>query len=335
LRLSNEYGDEPLDLEAVSVGLAGQGVDAVPGSLRRATFAGKNGITIPAGAPVLSDPVELPVKPLGDLIVSVYIPKDIGALAAADSPGDADEGVKGADATLAEHLSGTVRIVRRPIVSEINVLTDRPRKVVVTLGDSITDGFGDNATGERGWPGTLARRLDASGIAVVNAGIGGNRLVRSTSFFGRNALSRFDQDVISVPGLSHLIVLEGINDIGMSGPGGMFGDTPLANPDELIAALKQIAARAHARSIKVFAATILPFQGADYYSEEKERIRKAVNEWIRTSRAFDGFIDFDAATRDPAMPGRLKADYDSGDHLHPNAAGYRAMGNVVDLHLFD
>jgi len=336
LRLSNEYGEAPLTVAAVSVGLAGEGVDALPGSLKRATFGGRAAIVIPQGAPVLTDFVDLPVKPLSDLVVSVYIPEgvSISAWSAEGLPPDPAV-VEGSDATLLERLSKSKRLPIRPMVSAVDVLADRPVKVVVTLGDSITDGGVDPTTGDRGWPGALSRRLEGNLISVVNAGIGGNRLVQSMSFLGSAALSRLDQDVFSVPGLSHIVVLEGINDIGMSGQGGMFGDAPLVKPEDLIAAYSQIVSRARERGVKVIGATILPFEGAFYYSEEKENVRRTVNEWIRTSKVFDGVVDFDAILRNPAHPGKLKTEYDPGDHLHPNPAGYRKMGEVIDLRLFD
>ena len=336
LRFSNEYGNSPLSLSAASVGTASNGLDAALGSLHRVTFDGRTSIAIPAGAPALSDPIDLATKPLSDLIVSVYAPEGVSIFDCTpeDSPLD-QAGVKNIDATRVEHLSASQCLSMRPIVSEVDVLADRSGKTIVAFGDSITDLFVDPKTGERGWPGALSRRLEKTGDSVVDAGIAGNRLLQSVPMFGASALSRLDRDVFSVPGLSHLIVLEGINDIGMSGAGGMFGDTPLVQPQELIAAYTQIIARAHERGIKVFGATILPFEGAEYYSTDKEKIRSTVNQWIRTSRKFDGVVDFDAAMRDPAKPLRLKQEYDIGDHLHPNSLGYRQMGEVIDLHLFD
>ena len=185
-----------------------------------------------------------------------------------------------------------------------------------------------------GGPGVLSRRLRGAKVSVVNAGIAGNRLLQVMPMFGAPALSRFDRDVLSVPGVTHIVLLEGINDIGTSGAGGMFGDTSLVDPQDLIGAYQQIIARAREHGIKVIGATILPFEGAMYYSAEKEAIRTAVNQWIRTSTEFDGIVDFDAAARDPFSPGKLKAEYDSRDHLHPSAEGYRRMGDVIDLTLF-
>jgi lysophospholipase L1-like esterase len=333
LRFSNEYGDTPLSLAAATVGLAGDGLDARPGSLKRLTFTGKGSITIPARARALTDPVDLAVESLSDLVVSVFVPE--GVPESVWIPAFDPVVLQGSDATLLEHLSYSRSLSIRPLVSEVDVLTHDPRKVVVTLGDSITDGNVNVATGERGWPGALARRLQPQGIAVVNAGISGNRLLQTMPMFGAAALARLDQDVLSVPGLSCIIVLEGINDIGMSGPGGTFGDTPVVDPQALIAADSEIIRRAHQRGVKVFGATILPFEGAEYYSAEKELVRERVNEWIRASKAFDAVIDFDKTVQDAAAPRRLSAEYDSGDHLHPSPDGYRRMGESIDPRLFD
>jgi lysophospholipase L1-like esterase len=333
LRFSNEYGDTPLSLAAVTVGLAGTGLDALPGSLTRVTFGGKKVVTIPARSPALSDPVDLAVKPLSDLLISVWVPEGV-SLSAWTSPFDPIV-VEGADSTLVENLSASRSLAIRPMVSEVDVRTTDSRKVVVTLGDSITDGHVSVTTGERGWPGALARRLQPRNIAVVNAGIGGNRLLQSMPMFGAAALDRLDRDVLSVPGLSYLIVLEGINDIGMSGPGGWFGDTPIVDPQALISAYSQIIRRAHERKVKVYGATIMPFEGAEYYSAEKERVREAVNGWIRSSKAFDAVIDFDKTVRDPAAPHKLGAEYDSGDHQHPSSDGYRKIGESIDPRLFN
>jgi len=335
LKLSNEYGRTPLALAAVTVGIAGDGLDARPGSLKKALFDGKPNVVIPAGAPVLTDPVDLSIKSLSDLVVSVYVPEGISVTPWATEASALDPGLAvDTDASLLERFSFRKRVWSRPIVSAVNVLTDRRPKVVVTLGDSITDGSTDPATGERGWPGALSRRLQEQNVSVVNAGIGGNRLLQSMEFMGRSALSRLEQDVFSVPGITHILVLEGINDIGMSGKGGMFGDFPVVRSDELITAYFQIITRAHERGIKVIGATIMPFEGADYFSKEKEKVRTDINGWIRFSGSFDGVIDFDAALRDPEQISKLKPEYDPGDHLHPNHAGCRHMGDVIDPKLF-
>jgi len=336
LKFSNEYGDKPLTIYAATVGLAAAGLDAAPGSLKAITFSERPGITIPPGAPALSDAIPLRVSALADLIVSVQVDGVPVNFCPENMPVSDQAAVENAEATRAEHLTNArCTFLTRPVVSAINVLSADRYSVVVTLGDSITDGMVNPQTGDRGWPGVLSRRLQGAKVSVVNSGIAGNRLLQSMPMFGAPALSRLDRDVLSVPGVTHIVLLEGINDIGASGPGGMFGDTPLAAPQDLIGAYLQIIARAHEHGIKVIGATILPFEGAMYYSAEKEAIRTTVNQWIRTSGKFDGVIDFDAAVRDPASPGKLKAEYDSNDHLHPGAAGYRRMGEIIDLSLFN
>jgi lysophospholipase L1-like esterase len=336
LRFSNEYGSDPLQLGTASLGMAAEGLDVVPGSLKRVTFGSRESITIPAGAPVLSDAVDLPVTPLSDLVVSVYVPQGIQMFACTPEHSRADQMlVADSDATLINRFLNTqCMFTMTPIVSGADVRSDRSRPVVVAFGDSITEGAVNPKTGERGWPGVLARRLNNAGISVVNAGIGGNRLLQSFPMFGASALSRLDRDVLAVPGVRHIVLLAGMNDIGMSGPEGPFGNSPLVDPSELIAAYSQITARAHERGLKVVAGTMLPFQGAYYYSAEKERVRLMANAWIRTSLQFDAVIDFDAVMQDPTNPGRLKIDFDSGDHLHPNPAGYQHMGDSIDLSLF-
>jgi len=205
----------------------------------------------------------------------------------------------------------------------------------VALGDSITDPIRGVPTERHGWVATLAARMDANkdsnGITAISAGISGNRIL--ASMLGPAALFRADRDVFSVPGLSHVILLEGINDIGFSGKT-PFGVAPVLPLDDLIAGYKQLAIRAHARGVKIFIGTLLPFEGAFYFADDKEKLREQVNEWIRSSKDFDGVIDFETLMRDPAHPSHLKTEYDSGDHLHPNAAGYKAMGDAVDLSLF-
>jgi lysophospholipase L1-like esterase len=335
LRFSNEYGDKPLAINSATVGLAATGLDATQGSLKRITFGDRTATIIPAGAPVLSDAVPLRVTSLADLVVSVYIDGLPVNFCPDNMPASDQVAMENSDTTREEHLTNAkCTFLTRPVVSAVNVLSARRQNVVVTLGDSITDGMVNPKTGDRGWPGVLSRRLQSANVSVVNAGISGNRLLQMMPMFGAPALSRFDRDALSVPGVTHIVLLEGINDIGTSGPGGMFGDTPLVDPQDLIGAYLQIIARAHEHGIKVIGATILPFEGAMYYSAEKEVIRTTVNQWIRSAKKFDGVVDFDAATRDPASPGKLKAEYDSRDHLHPNAEGSIKMGDAIDLKLF-
>jgi lysophospholipase L1-like esterase len=217
----------------------------------------------------------------------------------------------------------------RAFISGVEVEPAGPTKVIVTFGDSITDGTRSTNDGNHRWPDVLAERLQASGgYAVVNAAISGNRVLsHANAIFGEPALSRLDRDVFSVPGVRYMTVLEGINDVGMGRP------TP-PSAEQITAGYRQIISRAHARGIKVIGGTLLPYEGAAYYSEQGEAVRQAVNQWIRTSGAFDGVIDFDAVMKDPANPKKMKADLQSGDWLHPNDAGYKVMGEAVDLALF-
>jgi lysophospholipase L1-like esterase len=209
--------------------------------------------------------------------------------------------------------------------------------LIVAFGDSITDGSRSTPDTNSPWPAVLATRLAAdkstAHIAIVNAGIGGNRLLSDgTLFQGVSALARLDRDVLNQPGLKWLIVLEGINDIGNGTA--QLTTAPAVTADDVIWAYRQVIARAHTQGVKVIGATLTPFEGANYFREEGEKIRQAVNDWIRTSKAYDAVIDFDAVVRDPANPRRIKPEFDPGDHLHPNDAGYKAMADAVDLKIF-
>ena len=212
---------------------------------------------------------------------------------------------------------------------------------VVAFGDSITDGSRSTPDTNQRWPNELAKRLLARKdhkLAVVDAGIGGNRILHdgvSNIRFGVNAMARFDRDVLEQPGVKYVILLEGINDLGH--PGSSVPLTETVSADDLIGAMRQLIEKSHEHGVKIFGATLTPFEGTvfkNYFSPEKDAKRKAVNEWIRTSKAFDGVIDFDKAVRDPANPDHVLAAYDSGDHLHPSDTGYKAMGDAIDLALF-
>lgn len=335
LTISNP-STQPMTIAKMSVGIASRGLDAVAGSIRKVHFGGAGGFLIPADAPVVSDPIDLSVKDGADLVVSIYIADRIRHWdGAAPSPGTSPAIAANSDQTASARFPVSSYINQRPLVSRIDVSRTHARGVVVAFGDSITDGM-ITPNGERGWPGVLAHRLASSGISVVNAGIGGNRLLRPAGTMQPAALARLERDVLSVPGITHIVTLLGINDIGMGGmtyPG--FGESPPVHADQIIAAYKQIIAQAHDRGIKVVGGTILPFQGARYYTSEKDATRHAVNAWIRTSNAFDAVLDFDALMRDPAVPGKLRDVFDPGDHLHPNVAGYKAMGEMIDLKIFE
>jgi lysophospholipase L1-like esterase len=325
LRFSNEAGTEPLVLGTVHVAEAAADGSIVAGSDHVVQFAGHAGVILPPGAPVLSDPVELATRPLEKLYVSVYLPRTLAARVqrslfeyVAGQPGD----FSGAESLPQVHLR------RVPsLLTLLEVQTQRPTSVVVALGDSITEGATSTSNAFRSWPDRLAERLAPRDWAIANAGISGNRLLRYGA--GPSALARLDRDVLSVPGVRVVILMEGINDIGRS-------FSPIGSADPVtVAALEaadlQIIGRAHEHGIRVLGATLTPYQGASYSSPAGESAREALNNWIRSSGAFDGVIDFAPVVAAPDNPLTFAPGYNDRDHLHPNDAGYRAMGDAIDL----
>jgi len=339
VRFSNEYGKEPLHIAAASVGYSTAGhVVRVP-----LTFSGANGFTALAGAPIVSDPVALALPNGATLDISAYLPdrtpiSTIHLLGLQKSqlsgPGNfvmADELPGATSFDMLEKMSGR-HFQARFFLSEVDVAGPKPVKTVVAFGDSITDGMGSTPDTDRRWPDYLARRIAKAKIsaAVVNQGIGGNQVLANG--LGDSALSRFDRDVLALPGVSTVILMEGINDIGFSGnmiPGMSRKDVIPA--EEIIQGYRQLLARAHAKGVKVIGATMTPFEGSPAYKAEKEAVRAAVNVWIRSSGAFDAVADFDAATRDPANPLRLRSEFNGGDGIHLSDAGYEAMAATIDL----
>lgn len=337
LRFSNETGERPLRVGGASIGLPGDGAGVVPQSQRRVTFAGRADIVIPPGAPVFSDPLDLAVAPLGEIVVSVFFPDEFTP-ARSENVHRARH-VSAADMVMESELPTAESIAVRPTLTGIAVEVESARApgAIVCLGDSLTDGAGAQSLEFRSWTDILARRLRErhgdNAQAVVNAGIGGNQLVGA--LIGPPALARLDRDVFLTPGISHLVVFEGINDIGAGGRTSIEGVTwPTATTEGLIAGYQQILTRARTRGVKVIGATLLPFSGSLFFLEEKEVVRQEVNHWIRSSGAFAEVIDFEAALRDPGDPSRLAAEFDSGDCMHPNTAGQRALGAAVNLELF-
>ena len=333
IRISNEAGTKPLTIAAASIGLAAEGLAAMPGTLRQLTFGRAGSVVIPAGAPVLSDPVDLAVSAHSELVVSTHLPDGLQL----DPRGGGLMTLADGDQTMRETADRAKPLPGRPLVSGVEVLTRNAPRVIVAFGDSITDGNRSMPGLRRSWPEELSRRFSecrrCKPTSVVNAGIGGNRVL--TSGWGPSALARFDRDVLRIEGVSHVIVLEGVNDIGMSGKNPVFGDGPPLSADDLIAGYRQLIARAHGRNIKLVMATILPMGGSISHSSlEKEAIRQAVNTWIRTSQEPDAVIDFDAAGRDPADPAKMAKAFGSLDNLHPGDAGYKAMGEAIDLAIF-
>ena len=327
LRLTNEYGDKPLKIGAATVALAGP--DGRPvGQPIAVHFAGATSTVIPPGAPLLSDPIRIDVKALDQLSISLFMPEPTGPCMC-HFAGTATTFISPPGDFTVAGFEPKETITNRAYVSAIEVQAS-PAATIVTFGDSITDGTASTNNANRRWPDILAERLAAAGDprAISNQAIAGNRvLTQQMAIFGASALARFDRDVVSVPNAKWLIVLEGINDIGMG------GDSPLA-ASELIGGYRQIVARAKSRGMKVYFATLLPYEGARYFHENGEAVRQEINAWIRTTKEIDGVIDFDAATRDPANPRKMQAGLQSGDWLHPNDAGYKVMGEAVDLALF-
>jgi lysophospholipase L1-like esterase len=334
LRITNEANKEPLTLGAVSVAIADAGVTARAASIRKVTFGGRSSVTLPGGTPALSDPVDLSTKSAQAVIVSIFLPNDTQC--PLGQRGIQEVTLDGRDATQMPVLEGAVPTIARTLVSAILVTSGPDAKTIVALGDSITDGAVTDTPDVRGWPGHLALRLMRSRaqvhFAVANEGIGGNRLL--SDVIGLSALARFDRDVSSLPNVTHLIMLEGINDIGFSRLPDNSNPAPPIEANALIGGYRQIIGRAHLRGIKVIGATLGPFQGAMYYSEAGEQTRQSVNEWIRSGGEFDAVVDFDRALRDPGEPKKLAAAYDSGDHLHPSDAGYKAMSDAIELSVF-
>ena len=339
VKLSNEFGDAPLTIGTAHIALAGPAGAAIqPDTDRALTFSGKPGITIPVGARVLSDPVSLTVPAMSNVAVSVYFPVATGAVT--ENYFSMQTGYMAAgDVTNAPDMPGAATTTQRVILTGIDVSAGSDTKVVVALGDSLTGGFGSTVDANHRWTDLLSARLatrkgGGPPIGVVNAGIGGNRLLHD--FFGPNALARFDRDVLAQPSVGYLIVLLGINDFGL--PGGRNLPQEEVTSDDVIAGYRQLIQRANSYGIKVFIATIPPFgplpQRPGYYSDAAETKREAVNDWIRTNKEDQGYIDFEVALRDPKNHIRMLGAYDSADHLDPNDAGYAVMANAIEMRLF-
>jgi lysophospholipase L1-like esterase len=331
IRLSNELGSRPLRIGAARIGLRAQGSDLAPGTDRALTFGGRTDVTIPAGAPALSDPVELNLPPLAHVAVSLYLPGAVQASTVHVQARQTGYVSPGGDHTASASLPVQRTIMAWPFLTALEV--DGVKGAIVVLGDALTDGARSAIDANRRWTDVLARRLQAGRDAgarpgVINRGVQGNRLLGddpANPLAGSSALARFERDVLATSGVRQLVLMVGIEDIA---------NGSAANPvtlDDMVAGYRQLVARARAARIAVIGATLAPFEGAALYSIEKETLRQAVNAWIRSSGEFDAVFDAARVLRDPARPSRLLPAYDSGDHLHPNDHGYQALGEAMPL----
>ena len=344
IRLSNAFGTAPVEIGAASIGLQANGADIKEGSLKPLTFGGRATAVIPPGGLLLSDAVDLKIAALSNAAISIFLPRETDVTTIHYSAAQ-NSFVAASNATAALTLAQPTKILSWPFLAGLEVMAPAPAATIVAFGDSITDGARSTPDTNRRWPNILAERLEARKkgprFAVANAGIGGNRILHdglggNGGTSGVNALARFDRDVLAQSGAKYVIVLEGINDIGQPGMTSVPASEAVS-ADDIIAGLRQLIERAHAKGLKIFGGTITPFEGTTipgYYSPEKEVKRLAVNAWIRSSNAFDSVIDFEKAIADPAHPARMLPAYDSGDRLHPNDAGYKAMGEAINLALF-
>jgi len=343
IRISNEYGTTPLTIGAAHISLAESDHEIQAGTDHALTFSGQPTITVPAGAPILSDPVDLPVPALSRLTVSLHLPDQVETCTCHGTDNALGWILPGDATTLASLPANAAPLPTQALLSAVEVLPGAPTKSIAIIGDSRVDGIGSTPGADRRWTDVLAERLTGRGghtLCVVNQGIGGNRMLADG--MGAATLARFDRDVLATPGLAHVVIAAG-NDLVFSfaphdektaGFLAMFPGAPVT-ADDVIAAHLQLAARARAHGAKVYAATIAPYGRSEMYSPEGDSAREQVNSWIRTSSAFDGVLDFDAAWRDPADPTRIRDDLQTGDHIHGNDAGYQALADSIDLSLFD
>lgn len=329
--VSNAFGAKPVEIAAAHIALRGKDSEIAPQSDHALMFNGKPGCTIRPGQVLYSDPVDLTVPQVGDLAVSLYFSGTTGP-PTSHATALHNTYVGAGDTTGQAAMADAVTTQSYYYLSAVEVLAPADSALIVAFGDSITDGARSTSETNHSWPALLAARLAAkketAHIGVANMGIGGNRVLRDGS--GASALARFDRDVLSQAGVKWVMLLEGINDIGR----GATSAAEMVTADELIAGYKQMIERAHLHGVMAIGCTLTPFGGAGYQRDAGEAVRAAVNEFIRTGGAFDAVVDFEAATRDASDPKKFRAEFDPGDHLHPNNDGYQSMADSINLSIF-
>lgn len=330
IKLASAFGAAPVTIGAAHIALRSKDSAIVPGSDRTLTFSGKPDCTVGDGMVIVSDAADLKIPVLADLAISLYLPGETGRPTTHGAALHTNYISKEGDFTGQASIADAATAESYFWLAGIDVLAPADAAVIVALGDSITDGIRSTSDSDHTWPALLAARLaarkDTANLAVGNMGISGNRVLRDGA--GVSAVARFDRDVLSQSGVRWVMLLEGINDIGTGRP------TEPITVDDLTGAYRQMIEQAHTHGIQVIGCTLTPFLGAPYKREAGEPIREAVNKWILTSGAFDAVVDFDAALRDPNDPTKVRAEFDPGDHLHPNDMGYQALADAVDLSIF-
>lgn len=342
VRFSNFFGKQSLEIGSAHLALRASDSTILAASDRALTFGGAPGVVVPPNAFVVSDPVKLSVPAESDLAISIFVPHAASA-AGMHSFAQQTSYVGAGDLTGALSIANPRAISSWIFLAGVDVSAPVSAGAIAVFGDSRVDGDGSTPNVNARWTNVLSKRLSKQGVAlgVLNAGIVGNRILhdgpQEAVELGVDGLARFEQDALDQPGVKYVIVLEGIVDIGLPGTA-LAPASEDVSVDDLIAGMKQLIARAHDRGMKVFGATQTPFSGANtvpgIFNAEKEARRKALNEWMRSSHAFDGVMDFDKVVRDPADRERIRPAFDSGDHLHPNDAGYEAMGKAIDISVF-